>query len=504
MWQAIVASFLANVAWGTTFFASKVLLADFSPHFILVARFGLASLMFACFLLVQQSGRAFFRQISRANWINLGVYSLLVIPGTYLPQLIGLQYIASSEAAIICHVSPVITALFAMMILHEGISKRRFLGFVCTLLASVFFLTIPTEVNRYGLVLNLLSATSLAASAIWLRAQLTAIPAHITTLVSFAIGLPFLLLWQTPQSYLWQFAHVTMSHVVAFLYLSLVCTVFSFYAWNWATSRIPAVISATAMAVKLPIAIILGTILLAESFPETYVFAASGLFVGAFLVVYQPQRYHLKKFSPDLIIEIIKLCNMRVGGCYSENRFTRETTLSEDELLRLAEQRKILPQETLVQYLNACQPGQRVALRGGELTLYPALGKILRPFAERGVRFILETNGLWMLRDNGPKLHEWCTLPNLEIKLSTGPMHNTSLQLITKALEVVPRPALSFAITTLTQKECLTFAKNMHIPVAATIYWQRLVESVHALEVECDAVVQVDGRLIKDFACYEV
>ena len=264
MWQAIVAALLANVAWGTTFFAGKILLTDFSPHFILVARFGMALLIFGGFVLTHRKRRSVFRQYSLSDWLNLSVYSLLVIPGTYLPQLIGLQYIASSEAAIICHVSPAITALLAVIILHERISQRRFFGFVCILFASVFFLTTPTHINRYGLVLNLLSAMSLATSVIWLRAKLAAIPPHITTLISFAMGLPFLLLWQTPQSYLLQFEHLTMRHAGALMYLSLVCTVFSFYAWNWAVVRIPSVISATAIAIKLPVAIILGTILLEE------------------------------------------------------------------------------------------------------------------------------------------------------------------------------------------------------------------------------------------------
>ena len=241
-----------------------------------------------------------------------------------------------------------------------------------------------------------------------------------------------------------------------------------------------------------------------ELLPITYALAAGGLLIGAFLVVYQPQRYRVKQFSPDLIIEVIKLCNMRCVGCYSANRFTRETKFSDTELFQLAEQKKILPRDVLVQHLNACPPGQRVALRGGEPTLYPSLPNILRPFAARGIRFILETNGLWMLKDHCQILHEWSVLPYLEIKLSADPMHHTPQLLIAKALELLPYTALSFAITTRTREECLAFAKSMNIPMAATIYWQRMIDDVHALDVECNAVVQVDGRRIRDFACYEI
>jgi drug/metabolite transporter (DMT)-like permease len=156
---AILALVAANVIWGTTFVATKPLLAHIPPLTIAAARFAVALLVLLPLVL-----RAGKRPTFGKTPALMGFTGVFLV---YLCQNMGLKYTSAANGALIHGGIPIFTALLAALALGERQDRTRLTGIAASLVGVAAVILLGTG-GGLGLAaagdgLVLVSAVALAA-----------------------------------------------------------------------------------------------------------------------------------------------------------------------------------------------------------------------------------------------------------------------------------------------------------------------------------------------------
>ncbi|MGE0006681.1 MAG: DMT family transporter [Parvibaculaceae bacterium] len=122
-WTAISAVLVTILIWASAFPAIRAGLGAFGPVELGAARFAIAGLPAAIYLLV-----------TRPGWPRGGEIWRILTGGVFFVALytvllnVGEQTVSAGPAAFIINVNPIITAIFAMLLLGETFSGRAWLG----------------------------------------------------------------------------------------------------------------------------------------------------------------------------------------------------------------------------------------------------------------------------------------------------------------------------------------------------------------------------------------
>jgi drug/metabolite transporter (DMT)-like permease len=270
---AIVAAIAANVLWGSTFMASKIVLAQCPPLTATVLRFAIAILFFAAVAAVKKAD--FQTDVLKRRFLALAGLGVVGYTGLYALQMIALKRIASSQSAAIMLLAPVFTLIVESALKGE-IKRREAITTAVGLLGASAILLDQYKIDLsgiqfQGLVLTLLASACLGVSVVQTKRLLapSASAAGFTvfnvTFYSLSIGvlglLPFAALerWNGAPSlpldsrfWLW------------LGYLGVVCSVAAFLMWNWSIKKIQPSVVAVAMYIKTPVALGMGAVLLHE------------------------------------------------------------------------------------------------------------------------------------------------------------------------------------------------------------------------------------------------
>jgi drug/metabolite transporter (DMT)-like permease len=120
---AMSAVIITILIWASAFPAIRAGLEAFGPVELGAARFAIAGLPAALYLL-----------ITRPGWPRGGEIWRILIGGVFFVALytvllnIGEQTVSAGAAAFIINVNPIITAIFAMLLLNESFSGKAWLG----------------------------------------------------------------------------------------------------------------------------------------------------------------------------------------------------------------------------------------------------------------------------------------------------------------------------------------------------------------------------------------
>lgn len=284
---ALLAAILANILWGSTFMASKVVLAQCPPVTAVLVRFAIALVIFVIVSFIRKND--FELPVLKARMNSILGLGFLGYTGLYILQMTALKHITSSQSAAIMLLAPVFT------LVSESIqSKRfRFREAVVTLTALVGAAAIVADqyvidlstVAMQGLFLTLGASVCLGISVVQtkrLLAPVNQVPGfsvYNLTFYALVIGaaglIPFVILEQiniggrlplTADFWIWSF------------YLGALCSVGAFLMWNWSIKYVSPVGVAATMYLKTPVALGLGAILVGEHL--TLIFYA-----GTFLIL---------------------------------------------------------------------------------------------------------------------------------------------------------------------------------------------------------------------------
>ena len=266
----------AVLAWGTSFVAARFLLhpekagqATLSPLVLAAARFSIASLFF-----VVPLARALLHcQITRRDLLHMVVLQLTFSLYFWL-QYTGVQQTnASISSILVVGLIPVVTALLAQLLGKERLSWMT-LGALLLGFVGVAFIVFqrPLSISlASGFLLGVFclvgNAFAFAAystlSKRWMQ-RISPLVMTGGTMMSGAVGLVLLSLLD-PLSNQWsEVAQLDTVQWIALLFLSVVCSVIAYFAYNSALSKIEASRAAVYIYFEPVVAVLFGVTLLGE------------------------------------------------------------------------------------------------------------------------------------------------------------------------------------------------------------------------------------------------
>jgi len=135
-WVTSLSAVSAVALWGLAFPLIQIGLEDFSPIMLGFLRFVLASALMLVFIVVMYS----FEQVAatvRKEWKPLLILGLLYVTIPNIAQNIGLQSGTSSIASVIQSSGPVMTLIFAVLLLKERMTSMKAMGTVVAMAGTI-------------------------------------------------------------------------------------------------------------------------------------------------------------------------------------------------------------------------------------------------------------------------------------------------------------------------------------------------------------------------------
>ncbi len=129
---AWVLLFLCNTMWALQFTSVKLIQDQVGPYF---GVFG--PMLFATILLLPFVYKDFRKGAEKRTWKDVFVFAQLALLGAFPAQVFmtwGTQYSLASNAAILSLSLPVITALFAFLLLREKMTGIRWISFIIAII----------------------------------------------------------------------------------------------------------------------------------------------------------------------------------------------------------------------------------------------------------------------------------------------------------------------------------------------------------------------------------
>ena len=117
----------AVALWGLAFPLIRVGLDDFSPVLLGFLRFTLGSALMVAVILIRYPAREVV-QTTRREWKSLLALGVLYITIPNIAQNVGMIHGTSSIASVIQSSGPIMTLIFAVILLKEGMTKMKTLG----------------------------------------------------------------------------------------------------------------------------------------------------------------------------------------------------------------------------------------------------------------------------------------------------------------------------------------------------------------------------------------
>jgi len=281
-WLPMFSLLAATLLWASSFVALKIAFAHFDPMVVIFGRMLVGSL---CFLFLP----ATFRGLAyRPGDLRRLAFMAFCEPCLYfIFEARAIENTTASQAGMITAILPLLVAVVAHIVLKEHLSRRTLIGFFIAIV-GVVWLSLAAEADvtapnpLLGNFYEFLAMVCATGYVIQLK-QLTSRynPFFLTAVQAFAGCLFFFPLMLFPPTTLP--THFTVTGVAAVVYLGALITLGAYGCYNYGVSRIP-VSQATAFINLIPVfAVILGWLILGETFTGSQYLAAGIVFWGVYL-----------------------------------------------------------------------------------------------------------------------------------------------------------------------------------------------------------------------------
>ncbi|SFR69285.1 DMT family transporter [Halogeometricum limi] len=227
-WNALL--FLALACfWGTSFVAIEAGLEYFPPVLFAGIRYAIAGVVIFGYA-AWTTDRWYPR--GRAEWTSVGIAGVFIIAAYHALLYLGEMHVNGAVAAVVVSLTPVLTAVFAAVLLDESLDAVAGLGFLLGI-AGVVVVADPNPANLLssnllGIALIFLGGVSFAAGAVLSTPFRTDLPSAPTQAWAMLVGAGVLFVGafargESPAAIEW-----TTTAVVSLTYLTLVSGVVGF------------------------------------------------------------------------------------------------------------------------------------------------------------------------------------------------------------------------------------------------------------------------------------
>jgi drug/metabolite transporter (DMT)-like permease len=256
--------------FGLTFMFTKVLLENLTPIAIISYRFLIA---WTTMEVLRRFGVVKIQLHQKQ--LRPVLYVALFQPVAYfLFETIGIQYVSSSEAGMMIALIPIVVAVLSPLFGKERPNYKQFL-FISLSVSGVLFInwmksSAGEDVSLLGIALIFMAVVSAALFNLFSRgARAQFEPAEITYVMMTTGAIVFnsifiiqLVLQGDPFSYISLLGATTL---LPLMYLGIMASVGGFFLVNTSLSKLPAHVSSVYANIATIVAVIAGTVFLAEA-----------------------------------------------------------------------------------------------------------------------------------------------------------------------------------------------------------------------------------------------
>lgn len=243
---AYLALLAVTVIWGYTWVAQKLGLNYMGPFSFSLFRFGLGSLILIGLILLKRN-----KPVTVKDLPALLLLGLLMTTATFSFWMVGMRNVSAGTAALIAYTMPMWTMLLAHRFLGEPLTLQKGAGLAAGL-GGLALIAGPSAASGQDLLsafLVLLGSLSWAVSNVLTKARFSNRDMLAVTGIQMffgAVGLFLLTLLFEPSPLPERWAPELIALI---LFTGILASAFSFFAWFYALSRLPA--GKTAVSVLL-------------------------------------------------------------------------------------------------------------------------------------------------------------------------------------------------------------------------------------------------------------
>jgi drug/metabolite transporter (DMT)-like permease len=279
--EAVAGLLFATVMWGISFPIIKVALNEISPSLFICLRFILAALIVLAYLALAR--KPIKKLLSdKILWI-LGITNAI----GFVMEFYGLTLTTASKASLLVNVNVVFMAIFSAIMLKDKITSKAKLGILVGLI-GVFLTTTSgnlsslTQGSVIGDLIIFIGGIVWAFSNIYNKRAATELglsPMEVTESMSITTAITLIpLLFFTPLTF-----SLTPFSVAAFIYVTVICTIFCFYLFYRALKTITVVSAGVVMLFEIIVAIAVSFVFLGETIAPIGI--GGGVLIGLSIIL---------------------------------------------------------------------------------------------------------------------------------------------------------------------------------------------------------------------------
>lgn len=271
----------AVIFWSASFIATKTAYSVFSPMMVGFIRFLIASVILGLVRLIRHD----IVKPTKKDIKSIAVSGLLGITLYFAAENIGVQYTSASNASLIVASYPAITALFEFIIYHIKPSIKKIIG-ITLAFGGVGILTVVPDnaVNHKALLGNIILVF---AGIVWAFYNFTTrsvtkkySPLTLSfyqTVFGTIFFIPFVLAEHG------DIGAITISGVLAMIYLSCGCSVAAFLLYNFGLRKLSAATSISLMNLVPVFGLIFSALFLKETITVKQIIGGIVVILGVIL-----------------------------------------------------------------------------------------------------------------------------------------------------------------------------------------------------------------------------
>ena len=281
---AVAAALVTVTLWASAFVGIRSASHHLSPGALALGRLSIASLALGLIVLYRREPLPSRRDLATIALVGVfwfGLYNVALNEAE--------QRVDAGTAAMLVNIGPILIAILAGFVLHEGFPRRLFAG-LAVALAGVAVIASATSQNGFaaswGALLCLVAAICYAIGVVAQKPVLTRVSALQVTWLACTFGavvcLPFALQLgrQVPDA--------PASTIGWMIYLAIAPMALGFLTWGYALARTTAGRMGSITYLVPPIAILLGWLLLGETPPWLAVGGGAICLVGVVIAQRRP------------------------------------------------------------------------------------------------------------------------------------------------------------------------------------------------------------------------
>lgn len=288
---------LLFVIWSNSFTAIRHLREILSPMDLVLVRFLPVAMICLVYLLAKRDRRRESAELLRHSWLRIAGLGLTGVAGYNFFLYLGQTEIKPGAAALLTTLAPLFTLLLAVPILKEKVPVRSRIGIVIAFLGLYIVIRWGrVGMGRVGVTNAEMKYALIAALAPLSWAFYTIIgkelvrrhsPITVTYLALIIGTVPLLALLDRP--FFETVAAMSHTHVIAALYLSILCTIVGFSMWVTGLKHLPATSVASFVYLNPPLAALFGWLLFGEQVTSMFLLGSAIVLGGLSLAQFGGQ-----------------------------------------------------------------------------------------------------------------------------------------------------------------------------------------------------------------------